>query len=76
VRRVKGPIQGNACAARIAASGLGESDPADMPELVELEHVVEPQPVNRAVYDERYRTFLEIHRRMRPLHRRINKGAP
>jgi len=27
------------------------------------------------VYDERYQTFLEIHKRMRPLYRRINKGA-
>ena len=29
----------------------------------------------RAVYDERYRTFLEIRKRMRPLERRINRGA-
>jgi hypothetical protein len=33
------------------------------------------QAAARAVYDERYRTFLEIHKRMRPLYRRINKGA-
>ena len=31
-------------------------------------------PRHRAVYDERYRTFLEIHKRMRPLFRRINRG--
>lgn len=48
---------------------------ADVPELVEVAHVFEPQAVNREVYDERYRTFLEIHKRMRPLYRRINRGA-
>jgi len=77
VCQVKDPIQGNARgAAWIAAAGLGEIALADVPELVEFDHVFEPQTVNRAVYDEHYRTFLEIHKRMRPLFRRINKGAP
>jgi xylulokinase len=69
VRQVKDPIQGNARgAAWIAAAGLGEIALADVPQLVAFEHVFEPLAANRAVYDERYRTFLEIHRR-------INKGA-
>ena len=33
-------------------------------------------PVDRAVYDERYQTFLEIHKRMRPLYRRVNRDSP
>ena len=59
------------------ASGekLGEIAFADVPRLVEFEHVFAPQAVDRAVYDDRYQTFLEIHKRMRPLFRRINKGA-
>ena len=77
LRQVKDPIQGNARgAAWIAAAGLGEIGFADVPELVEFEHVFEPQAVNRAVYDERYQTFLEIHKRMRPLYRRINRDTP
>jgi len=77
LRQVKDPIQGNARgAAWIAAAGLGEIGFADVPGLVEFEHVFEPQVVNRAVYDERYQTFLEIHRRMRPLYRRINRDTP
>jgi xylulokinase len=76
VRQVRDPIQANARgAAWIAAVGLGEIAFADVPDLVELQHVFLPRPEHRAVYDERYQTFLEIHKRMRPLFRRINKGA-
>jgi xylulokinase len=76
VRQVKDPIQGNARgAAWIAAVGLGEIDFTDVPRLVELEHVFAPQTAHREVYDERYRTFLDVHKRMRPLYRRINRGA-
>jgi len=74
VRQVKDPIQANARgAAWIAAVGLGEIGFADVPEL---QHVFEPQAVNCAVYDGCYRTFLEIHQRMRPLYRRVNRDTP
>jgi hypothetical protein len=36
---------------------------------------VKPQAAGRAVYDERDRTFLKIYRRLRPLERRVDKGA-
>jgi len=76
IRQVKDPIQGNARgAAWIAAAGLGEIAFADVPGLVEYEHVFEPLAVNRAVYDEHYQTFLEIHKRMRRVYRRLNRGA-
>jgi len=76
VRRVRDPIQANARgAAWIAAAGLGEITFADVPRLVEFDGEFEPGAAARRVYDERYRTFLEIHKRMRPLYRRINKGA-
>jgi hypothetical protein len=42
---------------------------------VEREHVFAPRVAHRAVYDERSWTFLEIRKRMRPLYRRVNKGA-
>ena len=77
IRQVRDQIQANArAAALIAAAGLGEIGFADVPELVELEHVFEPQTGDRAVYDERYQTFLEIHKRMRPLYRRVNRDSP
>jgi len=75
IRQVKDPIQGNARgAAWIAAAGLGEIAFEDVPRLVEYEHIFEPLAANRAVYDERYQTFLEIHKRMRRVYRRINRG--
>ncbi|MGZ4199375.1 MAG: hypothetical protein ACXVP1_04245, partial [Thermoleophilia bacterium] len=38
--------------------------------------VFEPQVANRAVYDERFAAFLEIHKRLRKLYRRLNRDAP
>jgi hypothetical protein len=48
---------------------------ADVPGLIEYEQVFEPRPAARQVYDASYRTFLEVHKRMRPLYRRINGGV-
>ena len=76
VRQVKDPIQGNARgAAWIAGVGLGEIAFADVPGLVEYEQVFEPRPAARQVCDASCRTFLEVHKRMRPLYRRINGGV-
>ena len=74
VRRVRDPIQANARgAAWIAAAGLGEIAFSDVPRLVQFDGVFEPSAAAGEVYDARYRTFLEIHRRMRPVYRRINR---
>ena len=77
VRQVRDAIQANARgAAWIAAVGLGEIAFRDVPGLVGIEEVFEPQAANRAVYDERFAAFLEIHKRMRTLYRRLNRDAP
>jgi xylulokinase len=76
VRRVRDPIQANARgAAWIAAAGLGEISFSDVPRLVEIDGEFEPAPAAGAVYDESYRTFLEVHRRMRRLYRRLDRRA-
>jgi xylulokinase len=73
VRRVRDPIQANARgAAWIAAAGLGEISFADVPRLVEIDGEFAPDAGARRVYDEAYRTFIEVHKRMKPLFRRIN----
>ena len=73
VRRVRDPIQANARgAAWIAAAGLGEIAFSDVPRLVEFDGEFEPGAAAREVYDAGYRTFLEVHKRMRPVYRRIN----
>jgi xylulokinase len=75
VRRVRDPIQANARgAAWIAAAGLGEISFADVPQLVEFDGEFAPDAAAHRVYDESYRTFLEVHKRMKPLFRRINGG--
>ena len=48
---------------------------ADIPGLVEYEQVFEPRPAARPVCDASYQTFLEIHKRVRPLCRRIAGGV-
>ena len=57
------------------AVGLGELTFADVARLVEVERVYEPQAANRSVYDERFAAFLEIHKRMRPFYRRLNRDG-
>ncbi len=77
VRQVRDAIQANARgAAWIAAAGLGEIAFSDLPGLVGIEEVFEPQAANRGVYDERFAAFLEIHKRLRGLYRRLNRDAP
>ncbi len=77
VRQVRDAIQANARgAAWIAAVGLGEIAFRDLPGLVGIAEVFEPQAANRAVYDERFAAFLEIHKRLRKLYRRLNRDAP
>jgi xylulokinase len=77
VRQVRDAIQANARgAAWIAAVGLGKIAFSDLPGLVGIEEVFEPQADNRAVYDERFAAFLEIHKRLRKLYHRLNRDAP
>ena len=77
VRQVRDAIQANARgAAWIAAVGLGEITFPDVPGLVGIDEVFEPRAAYRAVYDERFAAFLEIHKRLRGLYRRLNRDAP
>jgi xylulokinase len=38
------------------------------------QHLYEPDPANRALYDERFGNFRDIHHRLAPLYRRLNAG--
>ena len=76
VRQVRDPVQANARgAAWIAAVGLGEIAFSDVPGLVGIGEVFEPQAANRDIYDERFAAFLQIHKRLRGLYRRLNPDA-
>jgi xylulokinase len=74
VRQVKDPIQANARgAALIAAAGLGEISFDDVPALVEIKKTYQPNPQNRALYDQLYREFVTIYRQMRGTYHRLNR---
>jgi xylulokinase len=73
------PIQANALgAAFIAGIGLGEMSFEDVPALCRHPSRFEPRPAMRQLYDERFGTFKELHRRLAPLYRDINqhRGLP
>jgi xylulokinase len=73
IRQVKDPIQANARgAAFIATAGLGEVSFADVPALVEIQHVYTPDARNRGIYDQRFGTFTEIYKQMRGIYQKIN----
>jgi xylulokinase len=73
------PIQANALgAAFIAGIGLGELSFDDVPVLCRHKSRFEPRQAMRQLYDERFGTFKELHRRLAPLYRDINqhRGLP
>ena len=73
IRQPEAPIQANALgAAFIAAIGLGKLKLDDTPTLLRVRRMYEPNGSHRALYDDRFATFREIHRRLRPLYRRLN----
>lgn len=61
-------------AALLAAVALGELAWEQIPDLVRIEREFAPDPANRAVYDEAYRTFRDLHRANRRIYARINRA--
>lgn len=75
IRQLKDPVKANARgAAFIGAVGLGLLRFEDVPGLVETERSYEPNPANRQLYDDLFGTFIELHKRLAPLYRRLNAG--
>ncbi|HEU5331372.1 MAG TPA: FGGY-family carbohydrate kinase [Actinocrinis sp.] len=61
-------------AALLASVALGELAWDQIPDLVRIEREYTPDPANRAVYDEAYRTFRDLHRANRRIYARINRA--
>jgi xylulokinase len=73
VRQVCDPIQVNARGAGlIGAVGLGLTTFADAGHEVELAATYQPNPANRRVYDDAFKTFLALHRANKSIFRRLN----
>lgn len=73
IRRVEDPLAANARgAAWIAAVALGLVSFADVPGLVRYSGTFTPRPADRRLHDERFREFLSLHERNRPIYHRLN----
>ena len=74
IRQVKDPIQANVRgAAWIAAAALGEMALPEAAARVEIRRAYTPNPRYRALYDDRFHTFLQIYRQMKPIHQHLNQ---
>lgn len=77
IRQPAAPIQAAALgAALIAGVGIGAFSFEALPHPVAGLKVYEPNPAHRALYDDRFNTFREVHRRLAPLYRRLNGAHP
>ncbi|HUY29334.1 MAG TPA: FGGY-family carbohydrate kinase [Candidatus Binataceae bacterium] len=73
VRQVAGPRNANAVGAAMAAFvALGGIKLGEIPARIRISRVYDPCPENRKLYDARFREFMEIYRRNRPIYRRLN----
>ncbi|MDO6965991.1 xylulokinase [Rhizobium alvei] len=73
IRQPEDPVKANARgAAFIGAVGLGLMRLEDVPALVTIDRVYEPNRANRGLYDERFGVFKELHKRLAPLYRKLN----
>ncbi|PKQ32644.1 MAG: xylulose kinase [Actinobacteria bacterium HGW-Actinobacteria-2] len=72
IDRVEDPVAANARGAGlIGAIGTGALAASDIPALVRIADVHEPDPRVRGIYDESFEIFVEAHRRLGPFYRRI-----
>ncbi len=73
IRRSRDPLRANALgAAMIAAAGLGVAGFEDSARWVVTDRVYQPDRRLKALYDERFGLFLELHRKLAPIYRRLN----
>jgi len=74
IRQMDDPIQANARGAAIlAAVALGYTTFDAIAEQVAVTQEYQPNPANRAIYDEMYAAFRDIYKRNRPIYARLNK---
>ena len=73
IDQVSDPLSANVRgAAFVAAVGLGKLAVEDIPSRVPIEKRYTPNPSNRPIYDELYRSFREIHKNNTSMYSRLN----
>jgi xylulokinase len=76
IDQVADPLSANVRgAAFVAAVGLGKLKVEEISALVPIEKRFEPNPENRAIYDELFKTFLEIQKHSAGMYQRLNHDS-
>jgi len=76
IRQVEQPVlSGTRGAAFQALLALGELTVEDIPALVPIARTYQPDPANRATYDELFGVFRDLYKRTRPLAAKLNAPA-
>jgi xylulokinase len=74
VRQIKDPILANLRGTGfLAAVALGYLRFDDIPDLIEVAETFQPNPENRAVYDELFGEFLNIYKKNKAIFARLNR---
>jgi xylulokinase len=74
ILQIKDPLLVNIRGAAFLASiALGHMTFEDIPERVKIAQRFEPDPQNRQIYDELFREFINIYKRMNPIYSRLNR---
>jgi len=77
IRQPQEPMQANAVgAAWIASAGLGLAGFQESAARTRIRTTFVPDPSRHQIYNERFDQFRELHRRLSPLYRKLNGGAP
>lgn len=77
IRQAQDPILANARGATLqAAAALGFISYDDIPRLVPIARTYEPNPRNRAVYDELFGQFVSLYKNNRRIFARLNRSRP
>jgi xylulokinase len=76
IRQLANPAQANAVgAAFLAGVGTGALQFGDLPEFQRERRVYEPNSSLKALYDDRFALFKELHRCFGPIYRRLNPSV-
>ena len=76
IRQVQDPLQANTRGAGLVGSvALGFIKFDEIAARVKITKTFQPNPENRAIYDEMFREFLQIYRRNKSIYSRLNRKA-
>ena len=74
IRQVKNPIEANARgAAFLGAVAMGYMTWDEVPERIEIKATYQPNPANKAIYDELFAEYLNIYKSNKKIYARLNR---